>query len=212
MLTKVVLVLDEQASTPARKEMVKAMQEAITQFPLVSISSTVLTTTTALQTQSENTLYCPLTLDLGDFDFSGRNLFQLCQDVSQLRQRVQQWGHLVGEGDSYLPVVQTAKGALYGEVIGQGAEAKSYYQPASLPDTQRQPLYHFAHRLLTSLSAFSSVYLVQFGWQDGKLIFDRLYPFPTEVALASLEVQQPNLFECHWLCLTGQPILDLTVF
>lgn len=187
------------------------MQDAIVRFPLASTPSIVLTTTATRQTQQQDILYCPLTLNLGNFGFSGQKLFQLCQEVSQLRQRVQQWGYPVGEGNCYLPVVQTAKGALYGEVIRHESETGQYYQPVSLPDAQRQPLYHFAHCLLTNLSAFPSVYLVQFGWQDGKLIFDRLYPFPTEAALASLEVQQPNLFECYWQCLTGQPLLDLTI-
>jgi hypothetical protein len=211
MPTKVVLILGESETTPQTKQMVKAMQDAIMRFPLASTSSTVLTATPS-QMPLEDALYCVLTLDLGSFGFSGQTLFQLCQDVPQLRQQVQEFGYPVGAGDYYLPVVHTAKGSLYGEVIGQNADTGQYQQPVSLPDAQRQPLYHFAHRLLTHLNAFPSVYLVQFGWEDRKLVFDRLYPFPTEVALGSLGVQHPNLFECYWRCLTGQPILDLTVF
>lgn len=210
MPTKVIFLLDEQEATLSELKMVKAMQEAMLQSSVASTTSTALTPTSALQKDSENVLYCPLSFNLGDFEFSGRTLFNDCQEVSQLRQQVKDWGYATGQGNYYLPVVHTAKGSLYAEVIGQDEQGQ-FQQPISLPDAQRQPLYHFAHRLLTHLNAFPSVYLVQFGWKEDKLVFDRLYPFPTEPALASVGVQQPNLFECYWRCLTGQPILDLTV-
>lgn len=210
MPTKVIFLLDNQEATLSELKMVKAIQEAMLQFPVASTTPTALTPTWVAPKGSEDVLYCPLSFNLGDFEFSGRTLFKMCQEVSQLRQQVQKWGYLVGEGNYYLPVVHTAKGSLYAEVIGQDEQGQ-YQQPFSLPDAQRQPLYYFAHRLLTHLNAFPSVYLVQFGWETEKLVFDRLYPFPTEVALASLDVQQPNLFECYWQCLTGQAILDLTV-
>jgi hypothetical protein len=47
--------------------------------------------------------------------------------------------------------------------------------------------------------------------QAGDVVFDRLLPFPGEPALASLGVQQPDLFAAHWQCLRGQPLLDLQI-
>jgi hypothetical protein len=66
-----------------------------------------------------------------------------------------------------------------------------------------------AYRLLRSLFATPAVYLMQFGLQEGSIYFDRLLPFPGEPAIASLGVQIPDLYTCHWHCLLGKPILDL---
>lgn len=136
--------------------------------------------------------------------------------MTSLRQRVQQLGYeTVGGGqrfgDLYLPVVLTAKGPLYGEVISEGEATSRYQQPVDLPDNQRQPLYHLAYQLLQSLSALPAVYLLQFGYNEQNLVCDRLWPFPGVPAIASIGVQEPDLFTCHWHCLTGQPILDLTI-
>ncbi|MGC1394917.1 MAG: hypothetical protein WA828_11615, partial [Coleofasciculaceae cyanobacterium] len=110
----------------------------------------------------------------------------------------------------YLPIVLTAKGPLYGEVIRK-AETTPYQQPLDLPDNQRQPLYYLAYQLLQALSAPPSVYLLQFGYEGKEIIFSSLLPFPDIPALASIKVQEPNLFTCYWHCLTNQPILDLTI-
>jgi len=110
----------------------------------------------------------------------------------------------------WLPVVLTAKGPLYAEVIGL-ADDGSYQQPVDLSDVWRQPLYHLAYQLLQVLSAPPTTYLLQFGLPEQDLVFDRLWPFPTTPAIASIGVQEPDLFTCHWLCLTGQPISDLTI-
>lgn len=157
----------------------------------------------------------PLTLNIPEqLRFTGEKLYQRCRDVTGLRQWVsQQWHYTVGAGEFWLPIVLTAKGALYGEVIGldSSATASPYTQPLHLPDRYRQPVYQLGQRLLRSLSAPSAVYLLQFGFQDEQVCFDRLYPFPALPAIASLGVQSPDLFTCHWRCLTHQPILDLTI-
>ena len=46
---------------------------------------------------------------------------------------------------------------------------------------------------------------------DKEILFDRLWPFPAAPAIASLSRQQPDLFACHWRCLTGQPITDVVI-
>ena len=173
---------------------------------------------------SDPILFCPLTLNLPHtFAWSGRAIYQQCQDVKSLRQQVEQQGAGVTEAGCYwLPIVLTAKGPLYGEVIGlvdnPAAERawddfsqSSYYQPLHLSDAWRQPLYELGFRLLRSLAAPPATYLLQFGIQGQQICFDRLWPFPAAPAIASLEIQTPNLFACHWLCLTHQPILDLVI-
>jgi hypothetical protein len=154
----------------------------------------------------------------------------------------------IAMGDFWLPVVWTVRGPLYAEVIARQPDGR-YHQPCHLSDRVKQPLYHFAYSLLTSLSAPPAVYLIQFALQSPSpstglafvresshkmqeslpnakplrrhtnpspihhplILFDRLIPFPDEPAIASIGVQEPNLFTCHWLCLTHQPILDLKI-
>jgi hypothetical protein len=157
-----------------------------------------------------------------------------CADVEGLRS----WVHDLDRpdlvtteaGDLWLPVVWTARGPLYAEVIAQHDDGK-YFQPFHLSDRDRQPLYRLAQNLLSYLDAPPSVYLLKFTLvndtdtseptadpdqpdkkQTGhKIGFDRLIPFPDEPAIASIGVQEPNLFVCHWLCLTNQPIYDLVI-
>ena len=68
-----------------------------------------------------------------------------------------------------------------------------------------------AYQLLESINAIPSVYLLQFRILEKKINFDRLWPFPASPAIASIQSQVPNLFNCHWHCLLGKPILDLTI-
>lgn len=156
---------------------------------------------------------CPLTLSVPEtLVFPAQTLYATCRDVAGLRKQLEAWQYTTGNGTFWLPIVLTAKGALYGEVIGSDtASASGYTQPVHLSDHQRQPLYALGQRLLRSLNASPAVYLMQFGWQDSAVCFDRLYPFPAAPAIASLKVQTPDLFACHWACLTGQPLLDLTI-
>ena len=171
-------------------------------------------------------LFCPLTLSLPEhLGLPFQTIIKACADVPGLRQQLaQQIQVAIGDGCFWLPVVLTAKGPLYGEVIALAEEFYekklpqnlllcdlTYYQPFHLSDALRQPLYHMAYNLLQSLSPPPATYLVQFGLQKSEICFDRLWPFPTAPALASIGVQQPDLFTCHWYCLTAKPILELTI-
>jgi hypothetical protein len=178
---------------------------------------------------SDSVLLCPLTLNLPNtFAWFGQTIYQQCRDVDTLRRLVeQQFACAIGSGFYWLPIVYTKKGPLYGEVIALGENQESenrvlkspdddfsqfsYCQPLHLSDVWRQPLYKLGYRLLRSLSAPPATYLLQFGLQGQTICFDRLWPFPAAPAIASLGVQTPDLFACHWRCLTDQPILDLVV-
>jgi hypothetical protein len=145
------------------------------------------------------------------------DLIATCDDIVGLRTWVRQ--HLAiesADGNFWLPVVWTARGPLYAEVISQNSDQK-YQQPFHLPDQIRQPLYDLGYKLLRHLNAIPSVYLLQFDLSSPDsltttdVLFDRLIPFPSEPAIASVGVQEPNLFDCHWLCLTNRPIYDLVI-
>ncbi|MBD1931535.1 MULTISPECIES: hypothetical protein [Cyanophyceae] len=167
------------------------------------------------QLTSDNKLiWCPLTLNLPEnLDFPAQSVYNACRDVTGLRQLVEQLGYATGVGNFWLAVVLTAKGPLYSEVIGKDevSEGLKYRMPVHLSDSQRQPLYQLGYKLLQYLSAPPSVYLLQFGFSDQNLVFDRLLPFPAPSAIASIGIQKPDLFVCHWHCLTGQPIYDLEI-
>jgi len=198
-------------------------QLAVQVIPIVDLEPTI----PDRKTLEDHFLICALTLNLPDWlVFPGQTVYQTCRDVSGLRQRLAQWGYPTGAGTLWLPIVLTARGPLYGEVIGVNVETSPqpisqsssnndssprYHQPVHLPDSWRQPLYKLGHRLLRSLSAPAAVYLMQFGFQEQFLCFDRLLPFPDAPAIASLGIQAPDLFTCHWLCLSGQPIRDLVI-
>lgn len=160
-------------------------------------------------------ILCPLTLDLPSaLPFQAQALYAKCRDVAGLRKQLEGWHCVTGAGDFWLPIVLTSRGALYGEVIGTQKPTESaphYTQPIHLADSQRQTLYALGQRLLRSLNASPAVYLMQFGWQDDAVCFDRLFPFPAAPAIASLTIQTPDLFACHWACLIGKPLLDLII-
>jgi hypothetical protein len=204
--------------------MVDAFQRAIAADAALGSSRHIahLTSPQQLLAISEDTIVCPLTLNvMPDLEFAGQAIYQICQDIAGLRQWVRrEWGLLTGEGDLWLPVALTAKGPLYGEVIGAepaNPEAQtevsvlSYYQPLHLSDRLRQPLYHLAGRLLRLHLAPPAVYLLQFRFEGADICFDRLFPFPAVPAIASIGVQVPNLFMAHWRCITGQPLQDLVI-
>ncbi|MDY6783148.1 MAG: hypothetical protein SW833_11490 [Cyanobacteriota bacterium] len=161
--------------------------------------------------ETENVIHCPLTLNLpSQVNFPAKKLYRACGDVRKTREWVEKkLNYRTAEGNLWLPVALTAKGPLYGEAIAAAAE--TYRQPAHLSDSNRQPLYHLAYKLLEGLGASPAVYLLQFRLEGSEILFDRLYPFPAEPAIASLGVQQPDLFACHGLCAIGQPLLDLTI-
>lgn len=168
--------------------------------------------------QDDGTLICPLTIDLPDrLTFEQHNIFEACRKIEARREWVlQNTSHKVCNhnslGDHWLPIIYTAKGPVYGEVIGEGVMPNSYHQPIDLGDKQRQPLYQLGFQILKSIAAEPSVYLMQFGYSpDKEILFDRLWPFPAAPAIASLSLQQPDLFACHWRCLTKQPIKDIVI-
>ncbi|MDX2241344.1 MAG: hypothetical protein NW224_11720 [Leptolyngbyaceae cyanobacterium bins.302] len=163
--------------------------------------------------EMDDLILCPLTLNLPEWlAFPGKETFSACANIQAMRARVAEWQFPIGDGTHWLPIVLTAKGALFGEVITQAAqETLSYRQPLHLVDAQRQPLYQLGQQLVRSLSASPGVYLMQFGLQENRVWFDRLIPFPDLPAIASVGVQTPDLFQCHWLCLTHQPIRDLQI-
>lgn len=161
----------------------------------------------------QDVILCPLTLNLPDgLKFPGRDVFVACADLTQLRQHVAEWLYPVDVGTYWQPIVLTVKGALFAEVIAPGdALTSAYTQPLHLGDAKRQPLYELGQRLVRSLAASPGVYLMQFGMDDTQVWFDRLIPFPDVPAIASVGVQTPDLFECHWRCLMQQPIRDLSI-
>ncbi|MBW4576836.1 MAG: hypothetical protein KME08_16300 [Aphanothece sp. CMT-3BRIN-NPC111] len=238
MLKVLIVVEDEQiAASSTTERMVTALKQAIaaiaTQPPLETVQVVAAAALSGLvqELAPDKHLWCPLTLNLPEsLDFPGQEVYRACRNVPDLRQWVKQKQSIAtGNGNLWLPVVLTAKGPLYGEVIGLAAEVSTkelsedlslpregsdtlpYQQPVHLSDVWRQPLYQLAHQLLQFLAAPPATYLLQFGLQEQGIVFDRLWPFPGAPAIASLGVQTPDLFNCHWQCLTGKPIFDLTI-
>jgi hypothetical protein len=226
----VVESLGEQASSdgiaPAHLPLVSSLKESILANTTdAGIEIRVMTITELKQETLDGTydphsveLILPLTLDLPDrLKFDGQPVFQACRDIAGLQKQVKDWDYPVGHGDLWLPIVLTAKGPLYAEVIGVSPDSTKplaevrYLQPVHLPDLWRQPLYRLGQQLLQHLQAPPSVYLMRFSIQQEALCFDQLIPFPDEPAIASIGVQSPDLLLCHWLCQTGQPVKDLIV-
>jgi hypothetical protein len=211
------------AVSPMTEKMVAALKAAIVKdSPTTTVevvaAAALWSKNTQLQSPNRNSIYCPLTIQLPDWlKFPAQDIYKACREIEGRRQWVERnlaYKTSIKDswlGDLWLPVVLTAKGPLYGEVIGEGAIPNSYEQPVNLTDDLRQSLYHLASQLLDSLSALPSVYLLQFRLHGKEIIFDRLWPFPAAPAIASLNNQQPDLFVCYWQCLVGQPILDLTI-
>ncbi|MEM6500836.1 MAG: hypothetical protein AAF685_03240 [Cyanobacteria bacterium P01_C01_bin.89] len=172
----------------------------------------------------ERDIFCPLTaeLELGDLLPEGRShrLFLTtirCNDTEGVRQQVLDGlGCETGAGSFWLPIVMTGKGPLYAEAISADGAQGNYQQPFYLSDRQRQAVYRLGHRVLKLLDVPPAAYLLSLGLETdgkdvGKVWFDRVLPFPGEPAIASIGVQTPDLFECHWRCLTGQPIRDIMI-
>ena len=204
-MSKTVVILDD---TPDGQKLGVAMLGSIGTV----VSSVQFTTVTELPAVADPlAIYCPLTLDLPPtFEFWGQSIGRSCQDIDQLRHlSATTTGVKVGNGGNlWLPVIWTARGPIYGEAIGL-IEPDTYQQPIHLDDIDRQPLYQFGYQLLTQLVAPPATYLIQFSKTDSEIVFDRLFPFPAIPALASIGVQHPDLFECHWRCITQQSIVDL---
>jgi hypothetical protein len=140
------------------------------------------------------------------------DIFSRCADLECLRTWVldQEGIFPTSSGKLWLPLVHTFHGTLYAEVISQINE-NQYHQPFHLNDQTKQPLYRLGYNLISWLQAPPAVYLLQFALELDQLLFDRLLPAPTAPAIASVGVQEPNLYECHLLCTTNQPIYDLVI-
>ncbi|MDX2230175.1 MAG: hypothetical protein NW220_11085 [Leptolyngbyaceae cyanobacterium bins.349] len=214
-----------QAASPAwemKRAIGEHFQAKLPDSPLPSprtAQSVEIVWTTELATQveyrstQENLLLCPLTFNVPDaWATPGREVFAACRDTATMRQTVARWQYPVGDGPYWLPLVLTAKGLLFAEAIAQ-IEGKddTFHQPFHLDDAQRQPLYKLGQDLMRSLAALPGVYLMQFGIDDEAIQFDRLIPFPDKPAIASVGRQTPDLFLCHWYCLTHQPIRELSI-
>ncbi|HLO47860.1 MAG TPA: hypothetical protein VK211_05510 [Kamptonema sp.] len=218
-MPKVLIVMDaddEGAAVGARMGAAMGVAIAISSPSTVAEICLISELNSAAIASTAATIY-PLTLNLPDaLVFPSQNIYRACRDVSAMRDRAgKQFGAIAGVGNFWLPVVWTAKGPLYGEVIGLEAQKLSaqpnYSMPVNLSDVWRQQLYELAFQLLKSLSAPPATYLMQFGFQGKEICFDRLWPFPAAPAIASVGVQVPDLFLCHWYCLTNMPIYDLQI-
>lgn len=227
-MSKVLILVEtsQEGIAPSTIHMISALSEAIITSSDPSVVVQVVTTDTFGQTpdlwikewDSKEVLICPLTLIPPNLPLEISAVHQACRDVLGLRQRVAKLGCAVADGSFWLPVVLTAKGPLYGEVIGinrgkrlEELSSDSYYQPFHLIDAKRQQAYQLGQYLMSLLALPAATYLIQFGFQGSEVCFDRLWPFPATPAIASLGVQEPNLFACHWYCLANMPVFDLTI-
>jgi hypothetical protein len=202
----------------AEKSPAEALKVAIAQSnPLTEVNIGSVSELHSGAIAVDGAMVCPLTLDIpSNLVFPGREVFRFCANVSAARDGVQEQLQVpVGDGNFWLPVVWTAKGPLYAEAIGGEAHKQSgelsYFLPVHLSDVWRQQLYELAYRLLEVLNAPPATYLMQFGFVGNRICFDRLLPFPAAPAIASVGVQVPDLFVCHWYCLTNKPIYDMQI-
>lgn len=220
------------AASPATATMVEALQKAIclrqvganAQNP-ISIKLLGKNNLNSL-TLPQEVVFCPLTLNLpSNFDFPEQAIYKACQNVELLRYLIaEKFAYITRPGNLWLPVVLTQKGPIYAEAIGLLNEVPaellakdlseldlSYSQPVHFSDAMRQQIYEMAYNILKFLNASPATYLIQFGFIDREIWFDRVWPFPAAPAIASIGTQTPDLFTCHWYCLTNQPIIDLTI-
>lgn len=204
-------------ASPLLAAAVMALQQAIAiNRPEVAIR---VVSAKSLQAEFTSTspapLLCPLTLNIAyEIPFWGTAVFQRCREVEELRSRVHSLGYSSGEGSIWLPLVLTARGLLYAEAIepvspSDSSAALPAYRHLHLADAWRQQVYQLGRKVITMLAAPPSTYWLQFGIGAEQVYFDRLLPFPGLPAIASLDVQTPDLFSCYWHCLTHQPIRDI---
>ncbi len=205
-MTKVILLADPE--TPANAPHVWALRAAI--LAAAPAATVHVTRSSPNLARQPDTRYCPLTLDLPPALATPAS--RACQDRAGLRRWIGDRLHYAtGAGELHLPIVLTARGPLYAEAIAPGPAPDGYRQPYHLTDDLRQPLYHLAYELLDHLGATPAVYTLQFSQRGAEIVFDCLWPFPMASAIASQGVQEPDLFTCHWRCLTEAPILDLCI-
>lgn len=232
-MEKVVIIINAEVSdrgklisaSPVTQKMVEALQRSIARYSSDSVVVDIVSAATLWSKHSRNNkkdidhgaVYCPLTIQLPDyFDFPQKNIYSACKDINTRRRWVEKnLGFQTSVGDSWLghlwlPIVLTDR-PIFAEIIGEGSMPNSYEQPVTIPHRQLKSLHGLADKLLDSLDAPPATYLLQFSIYNGEIVFDRLWPFPAAPALITLKTQQPDLFTCHWHCLTNQPILDVSI-
>jgi hypothetical protein len=231
-MEKVVIIINAEVSeqgklisaSPVTQKMVEALQRSIVEYSKPSASIEIVSAATLWSKHSKTkkskdseAIYCPLTIQLPEyFDFPQKQIYSACKDINARRKWVEKnLGFKTSVGDSWLghlwlPIILTDK-PMYGEIIGEGPMPNSYEQPVTIPNRQLKSLHSLAHQLLDCLDAPPAAYLLQFSLYNGEIVFDRLWPFPAAPALVTIKTQQPDLFTCHWHCLTRQPILDISI-
>ncbi len=230
-MEKVVIIINAEVSdqgqlisaSPVTQKMVEALQRSIanSSSKVVEIVSAATlwsrNSKTIRKDQNDDSIYCPLTIQLPDyFDFPQRKIYSACKDINTRRRWVEKnLGFKTSVGDSWLghlwlPIIMTDK-LVFAEVIGEGSMPNSYEHPVVIPKRQQKSLHGLAEQLLDSLDALPATYLLQFSLYNGEIVFDRLWPFPAAPALITLKTQQPDLFTCHWHCLTNQPIANISI-
>jgi hypothetical protein len=201
-MPKIVVILDDtSASQRLGVAMLRSIGEIVESVQFVTVAELP-------AVASPKAIYCPMTLAVPPaFQFWGQSIGQTCQQIDLLRDLVATTiGFKVGDGGNlWLPIVWTAGDPIYGEVIGK-IDGDNYRQPIHLDEIDCRSIYQLGTRLLTQLNAPPATYLVQFNKTDPEIVFDRLFPFPAIPALTSVGIQHPDLFECHWRCITHQSI------
>ena len=231
-MEKVVIIINAEVSdkgklisaSPVTQKMVEAMLRCIAESS-INVMVEIVSAATLWSKHSrginrsrdEKTIYCPLTIQLPEyFDFPEKRIYSACKDINSRRKWVEKnLGLKTSVGDSWLghlwlPIILTDK-PVYGEIIGEGSMPNSYEQPIAFPNRQRQSLHDLAAKLLESFEASPATYLLQFSLYKGEIVFDRLWPFPAAPALITLKTQKPDLFTCHWHCLTKQPLPEIGI-
>ena len=224
-MSKVIIIVNAEvkrgrisANAPVTERMVLALSKCIIdshqshEIEIIS-GADLWSKSIYLSESSPDLIYCPLTIKLPDwFRFPAQGVYDACRDLESRRRWVKQrFGYQTSQdnsylGDLWLPVILTDKELIYGSVISEGMIPNDYQQPYDLPLDVYPKLKQLASDLLNSIDAIPSVYLVQFRLLGHDIIFDRLWPFPATPAVASINVQQPDLYACHWLCLSNQPL------
>ena len=231
-MSKVIIIVNAQveggkisATAPVAERMALALSKSITnslhshEVKIIS-GADLWSKSVYLAEPSSDVIYCPLTIKVPDwFKFPAQSIYNACRDLEQRRKWVKQFfGYQTSQdnlllGDLWLPIILTNNNKLiYSSVISEGIMPNDYQQPYDLTSEVNFKLQELARQLLDSINAIPSVYLLQFKLVGHDIIFDRLWPFPATPAIASINVQQPDLYACHWLCLSGQPVTNINLY
>lgn len=227
-MSKVIIIVNAQVKggqisphAPVTERMAMALKNGVNKFnphsPIEIVSGADLwSKSIQLSSPSSKEIYCPLTIKLPDwFVFPAQKIYYACRDLNKRRQWVEEkFGYKTSEenkwlGDLWLPIIFTGEKLIYSAVIGEGMIPNDYQQPYNLSSGILRKISTLGDALLDSIQAIPSVYLLQFRLIEGEIIFDRLWPFPATPAISSINQQNPDLFTCHWCCLSNQPISEI---